>query len=356
MVPHVGKAITKKIGESELEQLKVLFSDGNPGGCLRTKPISTKYAEAINVKRKELLLLVHLRNLLSGDESAFGPLCEIVIEVEKYTTGGNGQKKPKDVPALLERIRNLQTTGIAAQDHLRKANLRLVVNIARSYKKDDKLPFPDRIAFGNMGLVRAIETYDPDFLSDSNNKFSTYATRWVKQTIRRAVEDENVIHVPTYLMNTLSNKQRDVMMETGNMPSLEEAAHMLSVPNKKFAHLLKAIKASKVDQASGGITDDEGNGDYDASGWAVDEKPTDIPGELIRTESLSRMHEAIKGLDDREQLIIRMRHGLGEYEPSTLKEVGYAVGLTRERVRQIEAEALGKLAIEVDPDYGSEDI
>ncbi len=225
-----------------------------------------------------------------------------------------------------------------ARDWMVRANLRLVVNIARSYTGKG-LNLADLIAEGNLGLLRAVEGFDPSM----GIRFSTYATYWIKQSIKRAVINTGkTVRIPAY-MNELMIKWRrataKLQEELGRTPTQEEIAANLGLPKKKLKIIKKAIRIYNAGQQS-----DQG----DAGGWSLDELVGDDCARtpdtmLMETDDLQHVLGLLDRLEVREAKVLRMRFGLDGDEPRTLKEIGERLGLTRERVRQIEREALVKL-------------
>jgi RNA polymerase primary sigma factor len=224
-----------------------------------------------------------------------------------------------------------------SRDHLVRANLRLVVNLARS-SVGKGLALEDLIEEGNLGLLRAVESYDPEM----NTRFSTYASYWIKQSIKRGlVNTAKTVRVPAYMVEMVSQWRRAVNKltdELGRPPTQDEVATMLGVSKKKLGVIKKALRvynaAPQTDSASGDWLFGEALPDERAS-------PPDIT--LETTDDLSQVVELLAKMDGREAAILRMRFGLDGSEPMTLKDVGDLLGLTRERVRQLECEALLKL-------------
>jgi RNA polymerase primary sigma factor len=225
-----------------------------------------------------------------------------------------------------------------AREHMVKANLRLVVNIARGYLGKG-LSLEDLIEEGNLGLMRAVEGFD----GCMDTRFSTYASYWIKQSIRRAVMNNGKpIRLPAYMVSLLSKWRRAqaVLAERlGRTPTPEEIGKALRLSKRKIGIVAKAIRVNNLSPHS------ESPGD---EGPVLDDVLTDdrskAPEEqLIDSDDLDRIFEHIGMLDDREAMVIRMRFGLESYDPMTLREVGENLGLTRERVRQLENQALQKL-------------
>ncbi len=225
----------------------------------------------------------------------------------------------------------------AARDRMVRANLRLVVNIARGYTGKG-LALQDLIEEGNLGLMRAVEGFDPNM----NTRFSTYASYWIKQSIKRAlVNTAKTIRIPAYMVELLAkwrratNKLND---ELGRPPTPEEIAKLLGLPKKKLSIIKKAIRVYNSTPQT----------DQSEAGWSIDEMLMDNRAktpddEMVETDDLKQVLVLLEKMDKREAAVLKMRFGLDEEEPKTLKEIGESLGLTRERVRQIESEALAKL-------------
>jgi RNA polymerase primary sigma factor len=237
--------------------------------------------------------------------------------------------------ALAKRIRRGDRS---ARDHMIKANLRLVVKIAMDYK-DFGLPLLDLISEGNIGLVKAVERFDPR----KGGKLSTYAAWWIKQSIKRALANQSkTIRLPVHLVDKISRMRRTAMQlseRLGREPTDEELAMELQIPTSKVAHLKSvSVRPASLDAPVG----DEG--DSATFGEIVGDENATSPYDHLRDKNLNLdLHSMVGSLDKREAEIIRMRFGLDGHDELTLEEVGRRFNVTRERIRQLEYIALGKM-------------
>lgn len=233
--------------------------------------------------------------------------------------------------------RRVRDHDAAARDQMIRANLRLVISEAKKFLHRG-LSFMDLIAEGNIGLMRAVEKFDPG----RENKFSTYAVHWIKQSMRRALlNSAQTVRVPSYMVEWISrvkHKLAEITRKGEQPPDVALIAAELGFNREQVEMIRRAMNAGN--QPTELSTPD---GDNSFNDIIADERASDPGDEVVLHAELQKLVHLLNAVDVRESEILRMRYGIGTGKPMTLSEIGEKINLTRERVRQIENEALRKL-------------
>ena len=236
-----------------------------------------------------------------------------------------------------QNLRGIMMDGEKAQEHLIRANARLVISVAKKYIGRG-VPFLDLIQEGNIGLIRATNKFE----YQRGHKFSTYATWWIRQAVSRAVADQGrTIRVPVHMgdqLNRMRRVQLQLLQELGREPKIDELARGMETTPDKVENLLEISRRPVSLETP---IDDEGDSTF---GDFVEDINSPAPSDEVATHLLHvQLQQALDKLPPREAQILRLRYGLADGRVYTLEEVGQTIGVTRERVRQLEAQALNRL-------------
>ena len=275
--------------------------------------------------------------LNADDEKRLGRAIKDGLDADAQLKRSIGTLGVRDRRAL----QRVVTEGIKAKDHMVRANLRLVVSIARRYDRKE-LQLADLIQEGNIGLMHAADKYD----YEKGFKFSTYATWWIRQSMTRAMADQGRnIRIPGHMMeivNRVHRAERELASELERDPTPDEVAVRTQMTVEKLLDVMQlALSTTSLDAPVGTDSDDLTVGDTIASGDA-----TNDPSESTERRQLGEAVErTLSDLPERDQDIVSMRFGIGKYEgqPHTLEDVAKKMNVTRERVRQIEQKTLARL-------------
>jgi len=324
------------------EGIQILFDSTSKE--LRIEP------KAATQKKKETAAQFDLSEIASDDtislylkEMARVPLLKAEEEVtlaRRFEQGRNARRilrKDSCAPEERMRLREIIRQGEVARDHLIKANTRLVVSIAKRYLGQG-VPFLDLIQEGNLGLIKAVEKFD----YHRGHRFSTYATWWIRQAITRALADQGrVIRLPVHLSDRIRKVYQiaqQLEQDWGRRPSPEEIAGELSLPPHKVQWMLRVSQRPLSLEKPVGEEEDSELGSF------IEDESTPAPTDTAYHHILQeKLEDILTSLTPREARILRLRFGLQDGRSYTLEEVGRKFGLTRERIRQIEHEALDRL-------------
>ena len=339
------------MGEMQDERLTALIELGEREGCLELSEVS-RVAEAAELDDEEIERLyedIQKRGIELSDDcarsAAFqstyvnGDLAESTTDALQLFLNEMGKYKLLTAEEEVELAKRIERGDKEAKDLMVNSNLRLVVSIAKKYQGHG-LSLLDLIQEGIIGLIRAVEKFD----WRRGFKFSTYATWWIRQAVQRGVANKaREIRIPVHIVDRerkIARVERELMAKLGRAPEEEEIAKAVKLPLKKVREVREAARAvTSLDRPVG----EEGEislGDLVAGDDAGPEETLHVS---LEEEMLRR---AVAALPDRQQEVVKLRYGLnGDGNPKSLDEIGRQMGLTRERVRQLEAEALERLAV-----------
>jgi RNA polymerase primary sigma factor len=341
----------RQYGEMQDERVTALIELGQREGCLELSEVSrvTDAAELDDEEVERLYEDFQKRGIELSDDCARtaashstyvnGDLAESTTDALQLFLNEMGKYKLLTAEEEVELAKRIERGDKQAKDLMVNSNLRLVVSIAKKYQGHG-LSLLDLIQEGIIGLIRAVEKFD----WRRGFKFSTYATWWIRQAVQRGVANKaREIRIPVHIVDRerkIARVERELMAELGRAPEEREIAEAAKLPLKQVREVREAARAvTSLDRPVG----DEGETSF-GDLLAGDEAG---PEETLRVSLEEDMlRRAVEALPDREQRVVKLRYGLnGDGDPKSLEEIGRRLGLTRERVRQLEAEALERLAV-----------
>jgi RNA polymerase primary sigma factor len=321
--PEAEPPAAELVEEEEEEEVEVVAEEDNSGP---STDLVRAYLKEIG--RVALLNAEQEVNLAKRIEAG-------LFAAERLRQGETGELKISK--SLAKDYEWLTADGQRAKDHLLEANLRLVVSVAKRYTGRG-MAFLDLIQEGNLGLIRAVEKFD----YTKGYKFSTYATWWIRQAITRAMADQaRTIRIPVHMVeqiNKLTRVQRQMLQDLGREPTADELAKELDMTPDKVVEIQGYAREPVSLEQNVGDEGDSQLGDF------IEDADAPIAAEVVSFGLLQReLDSVLKTLPEREAAVVALRFGLTDGQPRTLDEIGREFGLTRERIRQIEAKTLSKL-------------
>jgi RNA polymerase primary sigma factor len=323
---HRKKAISTINAVKHLFEKKTLLErEVQDPNCLNKKQLERKLKK-VNAKLEETITGLNLTRKV---------IEEIIGKVEKQIEFLD-ERERKSAEETFSQIHKIEKDLREVKNRLIQANLRLVINIAKKYLNRG-LSFLDLVQEGNMGLMKAAEKYD----YQKGYKFSTYSTWWIRQAITRSIADyARTIRVPVHVLETMNKITKvtiSLFQELGREPTIEEISKKAGLPVEKVRKIMR-VSGEPISIETPIGDDDSKLGDFIA-----DPKSPSPLNEFVKVSLKEEIDKVLATLTPREEKVIRMRLGIGEKTDYTLEEVGEVFGLTRERIRQIEAKALRKL-------------
>lgn len=327
-IPFIEDTVSIEPSDDELPPPAESDADAEPDIAIDDYLANIDTDDTIGLYLKEVSRVP----LLTADEEV-----ELAQRIERGRMAREELAKGAANPRRRQDLRLSIEDGWSAREHLITANSRLVISVAKKYMGRG-VPFLDLIQEGNIGLIRATKKFD----YRRGHKFSTYATWWIRQAVTRAIADQGrTIRVPVHMgdqINKLLRVQHQLTQRLGREPSVEELANALEVPPKKVENMIQVARRPLSLETPTDDEEDSVLGDFIEDDEAA-------PPDDTATYNLLREHltEVLNGLPPREVRILQLRYGLLDGQAYTLEEVGRKMGVTRERVRQIEAQALSRL-------------